>query len=285
MNIYPRAVAQPETALSPVTTSAPTMTAQRDSSWQATLLQSFDAISLSEMDHVALFSRTDTKYVLSEEQLSQALARLTDHYRILEIDGRRLHRYRTLYFDTPDLTLYRQHHNGWRNRYKVRERAYADSELAFLEIKHKVAGNTTVKSRMQTQALNLQIAQDAKPFLRTCYPYQLEELGARLLNTFQRITLVSTHRVERLTVDVGLCFLWNDVHTSLTGVAVAEVKQDGRSTNSEFARQMRTWGVRATNFSKYCIGVSMLYPQVKHNNFKPTLRLIDTLMRGDDYVQ
>jgi hypothetical protein len=278
-------VAHSKTKPPSVIASASTTTATYDSFRRSALLQGFEAIHLSEMGHVALSRRTDTKYILSKEQLFQTLARLTDHYRILEIDGRRLHRYRTLYFDTHDLALYRQHHNGWRDRYKVRERAYADSDLAFLEIKHKIKANTTIKSRMQTQELSLRIARNTKPFLRTHYPYQVEELEPKLLNTFRRITLVSKHSVERVTVDVGLCFLWNGTCVSLAGIAIAEVKQNGFSLDSEFTRQMRALGVRASSFSKYCIGISMLYPEVKHNNFKPKLRLIDKLMRGDDNVQ
>ena len=278
MNGYQRVATQSEAALSPVIAFASTMTANRDSSWRSALLQSFDPIRLSEMGHVALLHRTDTKYLLSEEQVFHALARLTDHYRILEIGGRRLHRYRTLYFDTPNLALYRQHHNGWRNRYKVRERAYADSDLVFLEIKHKIDAHTTVKSRMRTRGLSSHITRGAGSFLRTHYPYQVEELEARLYNTFQRITLVSTRSAERLTVDLGLRYWWNGVRVSLAGMAIAEVKQDGFSLDSEFVRHMRASGVRATRFSKYCIGVSMLYPEVKHNNFKPQFRHIAKLL-------
>jgi hypothetical protein len=281
MNVYQHVATQPEVALFPVSAFAPAMTAKRDSSWRSALLQSFDAIYLSEIGHVALLRRTDTKYLLSEEQFFQALARLTDHYRILEIDGRRLHRYQTLYYDTQNLALYRQHHDGWRNRYKVRKRAYTDSDLAFVEVKHKVNANTTIKSRRRTRGLGSQIARDAGSFLRTYYPYQVEELEAKLLNAFQRITLVSMHSVERLTVDVGLRFSWNDVHVPLAGIAIAEVKQDGFSMDSEFVRQMRALGVRATSFSKYCIGVSVLHSKVKHNSFKPQLRQIAKLLHED----
>jgi len=48
-------------------------------------------ISLAEMKHVALLKRTDTKYVMSRQQLYQALSHLSDLYRILDIDRRRLH--------------------------------------------------------------------------------------------------------------------------------------------------------------------------------------------------
>jgi len=277
--MYQHAATQSETALFPVTAFASKMTATGDSSWRSAVLQGFDAVHLSEMGRVALLRRTDTKYLLSEEQISRALARLASHYRILEINGRRRHRYQTLYFDTQDLALYRQHHNGWRNRYKVRERVYTDSDLAFLEVKRKTNTDTTIKSRMRTRALSSQIARNAAPFLRMHYPYRVEELEAELLNAFRRITLVSMHSVERVTVDMDLRFLWNGVRVSLAGIAIAEVKQDGFSMDSEFIRQMRALGVRATGFSKYCIGVSMLYPEVKHNRFKPQLRQIAELLR------
>jgi hypothetical protein len=280
MDMYQHIATQSKAALFPVNAFASTMTAKRDSFRWSALLQGFDAVHLSEMDHAALLRRTDTKYLLSEEQIFRVLASLTDHYRILEIDGRRLHHYRTLYFDTQGLALYRQHHNGWRNRYKVRERAYVDSGLAFLEVKKKTNTDATIKSRMRTRTLSSHIARNATPFLCAHYPYRVEELEAKLLNAFRRITLVSTHSVERVTVDMDLRFLWNGTRVSLAGMAIAEVKQDGFSMDSAFIRQMRASGARPTSFSKYCIGVSILYPEVKHNRFKPQLRQIAKLLQG-----
>ena len=244
---------------------------------RSVVLQGFDAIALPEMGHVELLRRTDTKYLLGEVQLLHALAQLTDHYRILEVEERRLQHYQTLYFDTWDWALYRQHHDGWRNRYKVRRRAYVDSDLSFLEIKHRTDAKTTIKSRMPSQEWSAQIAPAAKAFFQEHYPYRAEELEPKLGNTFQRITLVSTERIERVTIDLDLCLVCSSAQVQLDGIAVAEVKQDCISAGSAFARQMRLQGVRATRFSKYCIGVSMLYPQIKHNRFKPQLLRIDQL--------
>jgi hypothetical protein len=280
MTVYEHTAIQPGAAPASPGSLPPAITSQRGAPWEPAL-QPFAAIRLSEMSDVALLCRTDTKYLLTEAQLLRALASLSDVYRVLEIDGRRLHRYRTLYFDTPDLALYRQHHDGWRDRYKVRERAYTDSGLAFLEIKHKIDATTTVKRRVQTRKLSTQIAWDAQPFLRTHYPYRVDELAPALLNAFQRITLVSTQDVERLTLDIDLWFTWNGARVSLPGLAIAELKQDGYSMDSAFAQQMRVLGVRPTGFSKYCTGISMLYPLVKHNRFKPQLRQIAKLsLRG-----
>ncbi|MBN1178665.1 MAG: polyphosphate polymerase domain-containing protein [Anaerolineae bacterium] len=243
-------------------------------------LQDFAPISLDAMKDVALLRRVDTKYVMSQAQLYQALAHLAQDYRVLEIKGRRQHRYQTLYFDTPDLALYRQHHDGWRSRYKVRARAYVDSHLAFLEVKRKTNQNVTVKSRLQTPMLATGLAPYVDTFLCTHYPYAGEQLEQVLWNAFRRITLVSKHRVERLTLDVDVSFWWGRERVELPGVAIAEVKQEHFSLDSAFIAQMRALGVRPMHFSKYCIGVAMLHRQAKHNRFKPQLLHVDQVTKG-----
>ncbi len=235
----------------------------------ARALAEFAPISLAEMADVALLRRIDTKLVLREEQLVGVLARLSDDYEVLEIANRRLHHYQTLYFDTPAYALYYQHHNGQGNRYKVRARTYLDSGLAFLEVKHKTPQGVTLKERLQTAALLRWIDPRAREFLAAHFPYPAETLTPVLWNHFRRVTLVSKHRAERLTLDVGLSFRVGQTELALPGLAIVEVKQAAYSLRSEFIGQLRALGVRPVGFSKYCIGVSLLVPQVKHNHFKP----------------
>jgi len=242
------------------------------------VLDRFTAINLTQMHNVALLRRIDTKYVLSEAQLYQALTRISADYDVLEITGRRLHRYQTLYFDTPDFALYRQHHNGRRSRYKVRSRSYMDSGLAFMEVKNKTNKGVTIKNRMQTPEIVTQIDTEVNEFLHAHYPQETTALEPQLWNSFSRITLVSKHNVERLTLDVGLGFQADGVHGTLPGVAIAEVKQEAFSLHSEFVGQMRRLGVRSISFSKYCTGISLLYDQVKRNNFKPQRLYINKLI-------
>ena len=56
----------------------------------AALLRRFEPITLSEMSEVALQDRTDTKFIMREGQLYNALATLTQQYRVLDIRGVRL---------------------------------------------------------------------------------------------------------------------------------------------------------------------------------------------------
>ena len=100
-----------------------------------TVLNSFQTISLEEMDSVKLMNRTDTKYVFNKSKLLLILDSLKHDYRCFYINGARLSTYKTIYFDTDDFLLYRQHHNGILNRYKLRQRSYVESNLNYLEIK------------------------------------------------------------------------------------------------------------------------------------------------------
>lgn len=250
----------------------------------ASLLGGFAPITLAEMGLAALQDRTDTKFLLAEDDLVSALSGLGNAYRVLEIDAVRLNHYRTLYFDTADFALYRQHQVGRRDRYKVRSRSYLDSRLSFLEVKHKVSRNRTVKSRVPTDALLVQFTAETGAFLRQFLPLNPDELEPKLWNEYTRITLVSNTCVERVTLDLNLSFSDGERTVSLPGVAIAEVKQLGVDRQSDFMRRMRALGVRPAGLSKYCVGVAMTHPAVRHNRLNPQLRRVNQLILGATHV-
>jgi hypothetical protein len=88
----------------------------------AAQLNAFDSISLAELNSVALLDRVEVKYLLPARALECLLPQLQSSYAVLVVAGQHQNHYRTLYFDTPDLAMYRRHHMGARNRYKVRSR-------------------------------------------------------------------------------------------------------------------------------------------------------------------
>lgn len=245
------------------------------------LLRTFDSITLADMAGVALLDRMELKYIMPQRLLTQVLSSLSANYRVLTVAGRRLAHYRTLYFDTADLALYRRHHVGAPERYKVRAREYVDSQAAFLEVKHKTKPRHTVKSRIATTGLLTSLSGTPADFLEGICPYAADELAARLWNRYTRITLVSKWRPERVTLDLDLSFSWDGTAVRLPGLVVAEVKYQGAIYASDFVRRMRDLHVRGTSFSKYCIGISLLYPQEKHNRFKAKHQLIARLMAGE----
>ena len=247
------------------------------------LVARFQPISLAEMGRVALLKRVDTKYVMSVPQLCRMLEVLADRYRILDIGGTRLNRYQTLYFDTADFRLYRRHHSGGLNRYKLRYRRYVDTDLHYLEVKFKTNKRRTIKSRVRVPAVVTELAGDAAGFVSAHSPYNPAEVEPKLWNCFYRMTLVSKLRVERLTIDLDLSFFGPQQTVAWPRVVIAEVKQPKFSVASAFVQMMRQQGLQPRGFSKYCMGISQLYrEQVPTNRFRPNLLLVHRLMRGGD---
>lgn len=250
--------------------------------WQfMRLASSMESIGLDGLQDVALMNRVETKYVVREQDLLNALVPLTARYRVLEIDGIRLHRYLSLYFDTPSFFLYHRHRAGGKHRYKVRAREYTDTRLAFLEIKHKISELRTEKNRVQTPQFLTDLAPEFGEFVQDHFPLPVEELEPKLLNAYRRITLVGKYSPERVTLDLGPRFYADGGNVGLPGIAIAEVKYENNGRGSDFIRRMREMGIRPMGFSKYCVGVSMLYPQVKNNYFRPTMRAVRKIMQGD----
>ena len=104
-------------------------------------------VSIGDLDSVALCNRVDSKFILSEDQLFKILPCIKKNYYVLEINGVRAFYYENNYFDTPDLQFFRDHHNGYVNRIKVRTRKYVDTDTCYFEIKRKEKVERTNKHR------------------------------------------------------------------------------------------------------------------------------------------
>jgi len=243
-------------------------------------INNFPSIDLCEMDSVALLSRFDTKYILSTVQLYQALQKIKFSYRILEINKKRIHHYQTLYYDTTSFDLYYGHVTHRADVFKVRSREYKDTELSYLEVKHKNRKQWTEKSRIRIPHQTGCLSNVFDSFLEVHNPFSSRDLKPKLWNVFKRITLVDNRNSERLTIDIDLRFFNEINELSLDGIVVAEVKQNQKSTVSVFKDQMRHQGIRPLGFSKYCFGVSQFYSDVKKNTQKRKMLLINKLQQG-----
>lgn len=244
------------------------------------LAAGFAPINLEEMNEVALLNRVDTKFVLTTGQLVKALAHLQADYWMLEVAGQRLNHYRTLYFDTPGFDLYHAHVNNRAERYKVRCREYADTQLSFLEVKHHTRKDRTIKERVRTAQPVAQLDEKLETWLEGISPLDADRLEPKLRNTFTRLTLVSKQYCERVTLDIDLLFSADDRCVRLDGLAIAEVKMDAARGASPFLAQMSAQKIGQRGFSKYVMGVGMLYNGVKKNALKPKLLRIEKMMKG-----
>lgn len=251
------------------------------------VVNSFQTISLKEMDDIALLDRTDTKFTFTEEHLVDVLEAIKSDYRILEVNGKRSTDYETLYFDNDQFDFYIRHHNEKLNRYKARFRKYVESNLVFFEVKFKSNKGRTIKKRIKENEISLSMGDSEKELFENVTHLNANDFSPKLWVNYTRRTFVSNRHDERLTVDTNLVF--REVNGGVTklasplqGLVIAEVKQKKVSFSSPFMRFMHSQHTRKLSMSKYCIGVATLHPELKHNNFKPKFLTINKIVNGNN---
>jgi hypothetical protein len=240
------------------------------------ILQTFEPISLKEMEGVKLMNRTDTKYVFPFSKFEEFMKEIKPYYKILEINGSRLCRYETLYYDSEDHKLYYEHHRGKLNRYKIRHRTYVGSGIGFLEVKFKNNKGRTIKTRIPHRDVPVGWKDESENFLITELPFDPHILRPMIWINYHRYTLVNKNGGERVTLDLGLEFQKNDRTQKLGRMVIAEVKQDKR-VQSPFSDMMKKHHVREGSISKYCMGMAFTLQELKKNNFKMKIRNIQKI--------
>jgi len=244
------------------------------------VLQTYEPISLEQMGaSVRLMSRIDNKYVIPAKFLKELLLQIKDQYYAFEIGGKRAHEYKTLYYDTDDLLLYKKHHQGKLNRYKIRERTYVDSELSYFEIKFKNNKNDTIKNRIKITQINDKIEGDTKDFLHTISGLDGELFKPKLWVLYHRITLVSKAMNERATIDLGLTFDNLNNRIDYSDLVVIEAKRDKSLKTTPMLLALKENKLREGGFSKYCFGQASTDPNLKHNQFKKKFHQISQLRK------
>jgi hypothetical protein len=246
------------------------------------IIQGFDAVSLKELDSVQLQNRVDTKYVLTIAQLAELLNGIQDEQFVLTIDKNRLFNYKTIYYDTPSFQFYKDHHNGCVNRVKVRSRQYVESNLCFYEIKRKLFGTRTDKQRIKIPALFDEVPHDAYNLIQY-KRLNNQPIEKKLSNYFKRITLTNKKFTERITIDLEIKFENQHQTIELPHIVIIEVKQGKTDVFSNTIQQLKKLRIHESSFSKYVVGVSMLEPHIKNNNFKPLLLKINKLKNNAKY--
>lgn len=230
-------------------------------------LATFEPISLADLGSHNLQRRIDTKYLFTVDTLALILPILKADFYALEIDNKRIQTYENLYFDTKDFGFYTKHHNGHKNRYKVRKRYYKDSNLSFLEVKHKNNKSVTNKKRIPLPNKRSNI----KSFITENLPKEYSYLVPVLRNSYKRISLISKRDVVRLTLDIDLSFSSPESGNPipLNGLAIAELKRSSHVKNESFEQVLKYFEIKQSSFSKYCIGCSINNRNLKRNRFKP----------------
>ncbi|MFM2412182.1 MAG: hypothetical protein RLZZ587_515 [Actinomycetota bacterium] len=240
---------------------------------------SLPSVGLAELDESwSLTRRYDTKFIVEQSELDKFFEATTTEFAALEIDGLRMFSYRTVYFDTPDLLLYRDHAQRRRRRVKVRTRLYRDSGRTRLEVKAKMGNGQTQKALFEDRAeFGLEEISLIDTTIADMYPTsRYSGLGSRLsrsaVTEFNRTTLISRTSAERITCDTDMFLESNGSRFRLKpGLVLVEVKSPQRI--SETVRQLRHLGWHSTSFSKYGAAIESTH------DIRPRIHSAESLAR------
>jgi hypothetical protein len=206
--------------------------------------------------------REDKKFVLATHQINNVLVDCLKEYQILKIENDLFFDYKTSYYDTKDLELYQNHHNGKGNRNKIRKRLYVNSGLTFIEIKNKTNKGKTIKHRIESNTIY-----EAEEFISSHSGLSVSNLTKTLSLEYSRITLLHKTKLEKITLDYNLIFSNEKTTVKYTNIIMAEVKTE-KPTAIDFCLIMKKYTIREGSLSKYCLGLVSLNNGIKHNNFK-----------------
>ena len=246
------------------------------------LTREFAPISLEALNRkAAMLERLDNKYVVRAPVLEAAAAQFVPLFDVLEIDGKRSFTYETCYFDDPARSSYFDHHQGRRQRMKVRVRRYVDAGLCFLEVKLKDKRGVTVKKRLRVDDTMFGHLDDAAlGFVHQCWQTMYgrpwtQPLEPVLQMSYRRITLVAREGGERMTIDTGIHFegQWAAREERRTDAEVFILETKSANGRGIADSVLRTHHQHPTNgCSKYCVGMSLTGAVPRFNRFRPAMK-------------
>ncbi|NUT54603.1 MAG: polyphosphate polymerase domain-containing protein [Thermoleophilia bacterium] len=236
-------------------------------------LDAYGPISLDELEATAgMLTRIDRKYLVTWTVAEQLLTALAPTHRALEIDGRRVFTYRSMYLDSPSLGAFRAHTQQRRRRYKCRTRHYVDADLHMFEVKLKGLRGLTIKHRLAMPGAAptdeaLSFATDCVEQAYGCRPRDLREC---LTTEYRRVTLAGP--ASRMTLDFELHF--RDVAGRSAALQDGYVIVESKTARGPGAADLmlKRLGVRPVECSKYCVGVALLRGDVKGNGLRWLIR-------------
>ncbi len=236
--------------------------------------QNISPITLEEINEfAALQTRVDRKYIINAEMCNRLIEEVQVQGRVLDIDGMRSTIYQSIYFDTPNLDLYKDAAYKRRPRFKARTRFYQQTNTAMLEVKTKDGRGKTVKKRTPYDVNDVdQLTTAGKTFIDNVIGEQgvSHHLRVTLTSHYQRTTVVDSGTSTRITFDEYLtCTDW-EKQSILFPMCIVETKSSGQP--SPFDKWLWENGNRPTRISKYCTMLAVLHPDLPANKWHQVIK-------------
>jgi hypothetical protein len=227
------------------------------------------------VDHAALMERTDRKYIVRVDTARALVDAIADTHRVLKIEGRRSTTYKSLYFDTPDLSSVQAHIQRRRRRWKVRSRLYVEDDLCRVDVKTKDNTGATIKVMAESvpSRFGTLVGAERRLVERQLAGYvdaDVSTLVPAAEIDYTRSTLTDLDAGARVTIDWDLATRTNMGAAWLdSGYVLVETK--GPDATSRANQVLSEFRIRPQRFSKYVAAASTTTPRIPDNDFRRLL--------------
>ncbi len=241
--------------------------------------QNFSTVSLSDLKEKAnMLSRSENKYLLKNEFSESLINKLSKDFDVLEIDGKQVFGYETIYFDDNSV-CYEEHRKGKRQRFKLRTRRYLDADnLCFFEMKLKGKRGSTNKFRYQCkESEHGFFTEKSEEMVKKNYREQYNKefnfsVKPQIAMRYKRITLVAKGGGERITIDFNLRFMSSEGKKASAPKDFIIIETKTGKGNGLADKIFRSESIRKVRrCSKFCVGMIILGMTDKINKFIPLM--------------
>lgn len=241
--------------------------------YQENFLSTFNVANSDKIGLKSLQRRTDSKFITDNNLLSNILPLLKDHYSVLKAGNRYCATYKTQYFDTEKLSLFNDHKNGRRLRYKIRIREYFDRDLSFLEIKKRRSDIEQRKIRKPHNLNEFNLNDEDRFFIElntNCY----HKLIPTVLINCKRVNLINNSINERVTIDTAIEMASIDKKIYFNKLAIIEVKQWPYKRHSAIMEVLKNLNIPQKKVSKYCVAIALTNSNIRYNRLIPRVNIL-----------
>lgn len=225
-------------------------------------------------------ARKEYKFLVPTKHLKEIIEKIDDEFLCTSHKEGLFFHYESTYFDTPDLLFFNNHRRGRPNRIKVRVREYKSGvKSSFIECKKKYKGTYTQKDRKKigenpTKNWDTGVLEN-ECIVKNLKKYNLtpKDLEQSMHIKYKRIFMVAKDFSKRITIDFDIECVDKKKRTTriIPEYCVFEVKEEG--IPKQIMRILRkNYKIRRGPFSKYCISMCTLNPDVRKNRWKQTLK-------------
>ncbi len=222
-------------------------------------------------------SRQDYKFLVPLQHLEGILKFLAEDYYCKSYNDECVFKYHNTYFDTEDYKFFNLHRQGKYKRIKIRVRDYKNGKKSkFIECKRKERGFLTTKRRQEIASdTDFEDALDQSIVREDLAPYGLEagDLSRLTHTVYDRISLRSKDGRTRISLDFNL-------ESGEEGVGLRPIVSDHlilEVKSNDYPKDIiaflrSKFKVREANFSKYCVSLCVLNPELRRNKWKQVVK-------------